>query len=99
MVESSTWLLNSHNYSENCTKTKNIYTFFEWAGGLHGSPYILCLLIIKMEKVQEYDKYWNQILHHFDSIFLPQWKKNNCNNKQIIAHPFPRSNYFRKWIG
>ena len=25
--------------------------------GLHGSPYIFCLLFIKMEKVQEHDLY------------------------------------------
>ena len=36
----------------------NIYTFWGFAGeGLHGRPYIFCLLFIKTEKVQEHDLY------------------------------------------
>ena len=34
----------------------NIYQFWGWEG-LHGSPYIFCLLFIKTEKVQKHDLY------------------------------------------
>ena len=35
----------------------DIYQFQGWAGVLHGSPYIFCLLFIKTKKVQEHDLY------------------------------------------
>ena len=40
-------------------------------GGLYGSSYIFCLLLIKAEKVQEHDLYENQILslHHLQIFF------------------------------
>ena len=37
-----------------------------YMGGVHGPPYIFCLLFQKMEKVQEHDLYLYQIIHHFD---------------------------------
>ena len=35
----------------------DIYQFWGFAEGLHGSPYIFCLLFIKMEKVREHGLY------------------------------------------
>ena len=47
-----------------------IYRYISVLGGymgdIHGPLYIFCLLLKKKEKVQEYDLYLNQILHHFD---------------------------------
>ena len=41
-----------------------------YGGGHTWSTYILCLLLKKTEKVQEYDLYLNQILYHFDLHFF-----------------------------
>ena len=38
-------------------KYMDIYQFRRSWGGLKGIPYIFCLLLIKMEKVQEHDLY------------------------------------------
>ena len=35
----------------------DIYQFRGFTGGLHGPPYIFCLLFIKMETVQAHDLY------------------------------------------
>ena len=40
--------------------------FEGYGGNIPGPPYIFCLLLKNMEKVQEHDIYLNQILHHFD---------------------------------
>ena len=38
-------------------KNIDIYQFWGFARGLLGPPYIFCLLLIKMETVQEHDLY------------------------------------------
>ena len=47
-------------------------------GGLHGPPYIFCLLFIKTKNVQEHYLYLNQILHHLTYKKIPR-----MNNKKI----------------
>ena len=42
-----------------CPKYIDIYEFW---GYVHIPPYIFCLLLKKIEKVQEHDLYLNQIL-------------------------------------
>ena len=42
---------------------------------IHIPPYIFCLLLKKLEKVQEHDLYLNQIVHHFD-FFFSRMNKN-----------------------
>ena len=49
-----------------CLKYINIYEFLGVGGDVHIPPYIFSLLFKKTEKVQDYDLYLNQILHHFD---------------------------------
>ena len=53
-------------------------------GGIHGPPYIFCLLFKNIEKVQEHDLYSNQILHHFDLIFFSYIERNACINFQEL---------------
>ena len=50
-------------------------------GDVHGPQFILCLLFIKTEKVQEHVLYLNQILHHFDLIFFPVMNNNNFTKR------------------
>ena len=55
---------------------QNISTYMNFEGygeDVQIPPYIFCLLFKKTEKVQEYDLYLNQIVHHFDSIFVLLW--------------------------
>ena len=44
-------------FDENTVLGKKNINFEGFAVGLHGSPYIICLLFIKTEKVQEHDLY------------------------------------------
>ena len=65
---------------------KYIY-IYEFQGGyldIHIPPYIFCLLVKKMEKVQEHDLYLNQILHHFH---LKNF--NRMNNKNFMKRGAP----------
>ena len=45
---------------------QNILIDMNFGGDEHIIPYIFCLLLKKMKKVQEHDLYLNQIIHHFD---------------------------------
>ena len=40
--------------------------FTRYRRDIHGPLYIFCLLLKKIEKVQEHDLYINKIQHHFD---------------------------------
>ena len=63
-----------------CPKYNDIYEFRGYGRTYMINRPIFCLLLKKMEKVQEHDLdlYLNQILHHFNLIFFTRMNNKFC---------------------